>query len=181
MITLYNVVSADGFISKIDHSEDFIPDEMWNEFLDMCREYGAVIVGRKTYDAIQKYDGYLVEAFEALPVKRVVVSRDANFEPKSGYVVARSPKEAYEKAAEAAIKTNSKGEKEVLLSSGPTLNTSIVKEGLIDKIILEKLPVRIGEGYKVFDEEEIKPELKLISKEDKGEGRERCVYSIVQF
>lgn len=178
MITMYNVVSADGFISKLDRSEDFIPDEMWEEFLSLCQEYGSVIMGRKTYDAVQKYDSSLVMKFEALHIKRVVVSRDANFEPKNGYVVARSPKEAYMKATEALTKMNKRGEKEVLLCSGPTLNTSILKEGMIDTVILEKLPVRLGDGLKPFDEDEVKSELKLISKEDKGGGRERCIYSV---
>lgn len=176
MITLYNVVSADGFILKIDRSEDFIPDEMWVEFLRMCSEYGNLIIGRKTYDTLQKYDGNLLMDLETLPIKKVVVSRDEKFAPKTGYVLARSPKEAYE------LVKNEKGE--ALLSSGPTINTSMVKENLITKVILEKLPVRIGEGdatprnLTMFDEEDIKVELTLVSKEDKGGGRERCEYTI---
>jgi len=165
MITMYNVVSADGFISRIDRSEDFIPDEMWPEFLDICKKHGAIIMGRKTYDTIQKYSESLLSSFEDLKVKKIIVSRDENFHPKEGYLLARSPKEACSLAENA------------LMSSGPTLNTSMLNEGLIQTVILEKLPVKIEEGFKLF-EEGVKPQMNLLSEEKKEGGREREVYTV---
>lgn len=165
MITMFNTVSADGFISRMDRSADFIPDQMWPEFLDMCRQYDSIIIGRKTYDTFQGYDESLVHAFEDLSIRKIVVSRDDNFHPKAGYVVARSPKEACDSAGNA------------LMCSGPTLNTSALDDCLVDKIVLEKLPIKLVDGYKMF-EEGTEAHLTLLSEEKKAGGRQRETYSV---
>jgi dihydrofolate reductase len=140
MFTLYNVISADGFIAIADGSEDFIPDEMWVGFIDLCKQYGSFITGRKTYDAIQKYDDELLRTLEELSIKKIVVSNDKEFKTKKGYTVAHSLQEALELAPNG------------LVSSGPTLNNSLLEAGLVDKIILKKLPVRVGSGIPAFDQ-----------------------------
>ena len=140
MITLYNVISADGFIARKDGSEDFIPDEKWEDFLSLCDEYEAVVMGRKTYEAIQKYDQSLLEKFEDKQIKKIVVSTDANLILKKGYVQMSSPKEV----ASLGLQT--------LLTSGPSLNTAFLREKLIDKVILNKIPISIGEGITQFEE-----------------------------
>jgi dihydrofolate reductase len=139
MITLYNVISADGFIARKDGSEDFIPDEVWNDFLDLCHEYEAVVMGSRTHEALQKYDPLLLKAFESIFIKKIVVSRDENFSPKEGYIKMSSPQEV----ASLGLYT--------LLTSGPSLNTVFLEEKLIDKVILNKLPNAIGEGLKQFE------------------------------
>ena len=53
MITLYNVISADGFIARLDGDEDFIPDDLWPHTLEFFKKYDALVMGRKTYDAMQ--------------------------------------------------------------------------------------------------------------------------------
>lgn len=72
MVTLYNVISADGFIARKDGSEDFIPDNLWQNFLSLCKEYGTLIIGRKTYDTIQAYDQELLGPFEALLIRKII-------------------------------------------------------------------------------------------------------------
>jgi len=175
MITTYNVVSEDGYISRIDHSEDFIPDEAWPRFLDLCREYGVVAMGRKTYETIQGYEPHLRNSFNALPVSKIVLSRDEKFTAieGAGYEVAHSTDEA----CKLFLKHELDAAKGVLVTSGPTLNTSLLRDGLIDMMIVDKLPVRLGEGLKIF-EEGAEPEMELVSKKELGEGAERCLYSI---
>lgn len=141
MLTLYNVVSSDGFISRIDGSEDFIPDETWPYFLNLCKDFGSLIMGRKTYDIIQKYPTELLESFEVLPIKKIVVSSDKNFNLKKDYILAPSPEAAMDLAPDA------------LVSSGPTLNDYLIKKGLVNKIILYKVTAVIEEGIKPFDED----------------------------
>ncbi len=138
MITLYNVISSDGFIARKNGDEDFISDNLWKNFLNLCSEYGAIIMGRKTYDAIQKYDPGPLRQFEALPVRKIVVTANREFHPKQGYTVAHSPEEA------CALAPNA------LVSSGPTLNNYLLKNGLVKKIILHEIPIAIGDGIKPF-------------------------------
>lgn len=47
MLTSYNVISSDGFIAQTDGSEDFIPDEVWGDFLEFLGEYDALLIGKK--------------------------------------------------------------------------------------------------------------------------------------
>jgi dihydrofolate reductase len=138
MLTLYNVISQDGFIARIDGSEDFIPDALWINFLNLCLEYGSLIMGRKTYDTIQAYDENLIKSFEKLPAQKIVVTDDRDFHPKDGYSVAHSPEEAV------AMAPNS------LVSSGPTLNNYLLEHRLVGKIILHEVPISIDEGIRPF-------------------------------
>ena len=168
MLTLYNVLSSDGFIAAKDGGEDFIPDEVWGDFLELCTKYDALILGKNAYTAIQSFGKDLVEPFEKLSIKKIVVTRDKNFKPKKGYVVMSSLREI------ATLHPN------ILLSSGPKLNTAFLKEKLIDRIILNKLPVAVGEGIPQF-EEGISlsltplPELDI----DKGNGRMLAFYKVI--
>lgn len=140
MLTLYNVISSDGFIATKDGGEDFIPDEVWGDFLELCTRYDALIIGKNTYSTIQSFGKEFVEPFEKLNIEKVVVTRDKNFKPKKGYAVTDSLRETV------TLRPN------MLLSSGPKLNTAFLNEKLIDRIVLNKLPVAVGEGIPQFKE-----------------------------
>jgi dihydrofolate reductase len=142
MFTLYNVVSSDGFIAREDGSEDFIPETLWSDFIVLCQKYGTFVMGRKTYDTLQSYEEDLLLPFEQLPIKKIVVSNNQNFSPKPGYIVVHTPQEALALAPGA------------LVSSGPTLNNFLLKDNLVEKIILHEVPATIGEGIKPFDIQE---------------------------
>lgn len=139
MLTLYNVISSDGSIARNDGSEDFIPDNLWSNFLNLCLGYGTLIMGRKTYDAVQQYGEEFIQPFEELPIRKIVISGNHTFHPKQGYTVVHSPADALALAPDA------------LVSSGPTLNNFLLKHGLVKKIILHEIPISIGEGIKPFD------------------------------
>ncbi len=110
MITCYNVISSDGYITRKDGSEDFIPDQLWSKTLDVFKRFDVLVVGRKTYDAIQNYDKEPLDLLEKLDIKKVVVTRDKNFQPKLGYIVIYTPEDVLH------IDEN------ILVLSGPTLN-----------------------------------------------------------
>ena len=68
-----------------------------------------------------------------------MVTRDADFVPRPGYIVVHSPKEAL------SLEPNT------LVSSGPGLNSSLIRDGLVDTVIWQVVPVEIGEGIKPFN------------------------------
>ncbi|MFA6094724.1 MAG: dihydrofolate reductase family protein [Candidatus Paceibacterota bacterium] len=156
MLTTYNVVSQDGYIARKDGSEDFIPDELWGDFLAVCKKYGVVVMGRITYETIQAYPTEMVENFESSDIKKVVITKNSQFVPKPGYFALHSLEEVL-----------SLGDN-ILLSSGPSLNTHALEQGLIDKVIQNVLPEKIGGGIKVFNGETC---LELVSEECKADGR----------
>lgn len=138
MITLYNVVSVDGYIAKKDGSEDFIPDSYWKHTLNTLKQYDLIVLGRKTYETMQIYDKELLESFEALPVRKIVLTKQKDFYVKDGYETVDSP----EKLISQNLNT--------IVTSGPTLNQYLLDNNLVDKIIYHEVPESIGDGIKPY-------------------------------
>lgn len=139
MVTLYNVVSADGFIAREDGSEDFIPESYWPHTLAVLKQYDCVMLGRKAYEAVQSYEEELISSLEQLPVRKVVVTRDKSFHAKQGYEIAHSPEEVIKPGMN------------ILVVSGPTLNNYLLSKNLVNKITYHEVPVSIGSGIKPYD------------------------------
>lgn len=163
MITLYNVTSADGFIADKNGNEDFIPDSLWNDFLDLCSKSDVVVMGHNTYKAIQNYPKELVDSFEELPIERLVISTNHSFTPKNSYKKFISLEEAF------------KNKQNILVSSGPKLNDSILEKGLANRYILTILPQILGVGIKAYNQDFNK---EIISQEDRSDGIKRIIYQI---
>ncbi|MDP1689017.1 MAG: dihydrofolate reductase family protein [bacterium] len=164
MITLYNIISTDGFIARKDGSEDFIPDNLWKNFLSICKEYGTLIIGRRTYDIIQSYDKELQDSFVALPIRKIVVSGNKNLNLKNGYTIVNTPEDAIALAPDA------------LVSSGPILNNYLIKNHLVKEIIFHEIPVLIGDGIKPFDKTKLI--LKVIDNVPQLEGIKVIKYNL---
>lgn len=139
MVTLYNVVSQDGFITRPDGSEDFIPDKLWPKTLEFFKQFDLLVMGRKTYEVLQEYSENLLVPFEQLDISKVIVTKDINFLPRMGYEIANSPEEALR------MRDN------VVVSSGPTLNNYLLEHNLVDKIVLHRISKKIGNGIKPYD------------------------------
>ncbi|MEK7650780.1 MAG: dihydrofolate reductase family protein [Patescibacteria group bacterium] len=163
MLTLYNVISQDGFIARENGDEDFIPDALWTDFLDLCQKNDAVIISRKTYEAIQEYPRNLIESFENLATKRVVVTEKSDLVLSPKYLIAHSPAEAMTAG------------QNLLLSSGAILNQAFLENNLVDQVILNVLATKIGAGIRAFTTQ---PKLSLITEENFADGRKRCVYRV---
>jgi len=165
MIILYNAISSDGYIAAGDGTEDFIPYDAWYDFVELCGHYDLVVMGKNSYSAIQGYESKERELFEKLLIKKLIVSRDENFIPKKGYGVVKSTKEVLLSG------------KKILLSSGPSLNDVFLEKKLIDKIILNILPVEVREGVKQFNKKQ--PKMILKSEEHLHEGRILRTYDVI--
>ena len=169
MLTLYNVVSSDGFIARMNGDEDFIPDEVWGDFLELLAEFDALLIGKNTYSMIQSFERELVEPFEKTSIKKYVVTKDINFVPNGNYIKVDTLQAAVSVAPN------------ILLCSGPGLNTAFLKEGLIDQVILNKLSVSIGAGLRQF-EAGIVPKLEPLQEPSRStpDGRTLELYKVIK-
>lgn len=151
MLTLYNVVSFDGFIARNNSDEDFIPDDLslWQNFLNLCLKYQSLIIGRKTYETIQRYNQPLLSSFENLPIKKIIVSSNKDLVVKNGYILVNSPEEAFRQ------------EQNALVSSGPNLNNYLLEHGYVGEIIQYKLPVSIKDGIKPFNQNKLDAKINI--------------------
>jgi dihydrofolate reductase len=144
--------SINGMIATKNGDENFLSNANWQSFSWNVKESGCFIVGRKTYETVQKWTEFNFDNLEAK--LKIVVSSDKDLELSPSFLLASSPKEALEKA-EALNFEN------VILAGGSTLNSAFMKENLIDEVILNFEPTIIGNGIPLFAEADFEKRLTL--------------------
>ena len=135
--------SVDGFIARRNGSLDFLPPDGgephgYNEFM---ASVDTRVIGRKTFETVL--------AFPEWPYgrKRVVVlsSGPLDFSRVEGAVVeqmAGSP-------TEIVSKLQASGARHVYVDGGDTIQR-FLREGLIQRITITRVPVLIGDGIPLF-------------------------------
>lgn len=146
-------MSLNGKIAGVDGNEDFLSHKNWETFLDLAKECGCFIVGRKTYEIVQGWKGYNFNDVEAK--LKIIVSNNNDLKLKAPFILAHSPKDAIKKVEEIKIDT-------VILTGGSTMNSAFIKENLIDEIILNIEPVVLGHGIALFSDSDFEKRLELL-------------------
>jgi dihydrofolate reductase len=133
--------SLDGFIARVDGALDFLPDDVephgFDEFL---ASVDALLMGRKTYDTVLAFGEWF---YGDKPVF-VLSSRELP-SPPAGAVVERMSGAPADIAAELA----SKGIGHVYVDGGFTIQ-EFLRAGLIQRLIITRVPVLIGSGIPLF-------------------------------
>lgn len=154
-IILYMAMSANGIIAAETGDEEFLSHENWAKFCELAREFGNFIVGRKTYEAVKRWDGgYNFD--DLVGVEKIVISQDQNFKLDKGYTLASSPQDALTKLSE-------KGFEKALVTGGAKINSAFAKTNLLDEIILNVEPVFVGKGIPLFAPQDFELKTKIIS------------------
>ena len=153
-VTLFMAMSLNGIIARKNGDEDFLSHDNWNSLSELVKSFQNFIIGRKTFEAVKKWDeGYNFDDFK--DAKKIIVSRNQNYKLDEGYILASNPKEALE-----ILKDN--GFNKILITGGSGLNSSFAKENLIDEVILNVESVIIGEGIPLFSSNDFDLNLKLV-------------------
>ncbi len=154
--------SANGFIARENGEEDFISNVNWADYVRWCHEYGNVIMGRKTYEAMRDWDEDI--GFQDLiGVTKIILSSNVNMEVGPEFVVLPSPHEAIHFLAES-------GFDHAFVCGGSEVNTAFLKAHLINEIIFNIEPVLVGEGKRVFAEDNFLLKLTFVSKQERENG-----------
>lgn len=151
-VILFMAMSVNGMIARENDDEDFLAHENWVSFCKIAKKHGCFITGRRTYDVVRKK--YKEYNFEDVRADKIIVSKKKSFRPK-GYTVANSPKDALRKAKRLGLKS-------VVLVGGGKNNSSFMKSGLIDEIVLNIEPAVLGKGIRIFSEDNFYRRLKLV-------------------
>ena len=139
-------------------------------FCELAREFGNFIVGRKTYEAVKKWDGG--HNFDDLiGVEKVVISQDKNFNLDDGYILASSPQDALAKLSRF---------ENVLVIGGANINSAFAKANLLDEIILNVEPVFVGKGIPLFAPQDFELKTSLISSEKSESGIMTLKYKVLK-
>lgn len=121
--------------------------------------------GRKTYDAVKKWQGSYLEDLK--DIRKVVISTDKKLLTSHDFMLAYSPKDAIKQLS-------SLGFKSMIVTGGSTINAAFAKEGLIDEIILNIEPYILGEGIPLFAQGNFEFKLNYM-------GSKKITKSIVQL
>ncbi len=142
-ISVFIGTSVDGFIARRNGSFDFLPagggePHGYDEFM---ASVDTLVIGRKTFETVL--------AFPAWPYgqKRVVVlsSRTLDLSAVRGGVVEQmsgSP-------AEIVAKLAAKGVQHIYVDGGITIQL-FLRAGLVQRLVITRVPVLIGDGIPLF-------------------------------
>jgi len=135
--------SVDGFIARLNDDLDFLPEgggepHGYNEFI---ASVDAIVIGRKTFEKVL--------SMEAWPYgdKRVVIlsSRPLDLSAAVGGVV----EQMAGPPAEIVSQLTARGVHHLYIDGGITIQR-FLRAGLIQRLIITRVPVLIGEGIPLF-------------------------------
>jgi len=143
MLSVFVGTSLDGFIARLDGTFDFLPPDGgephgYDEFI---ASVDAIVMGRKTFETVLTLGSW------PYGNKRVVVlsSRPVDLSAVSGGVVEQmsgTPAEIVSKLAASCAH-------DLYIDGGITIQ-EFLRAGLIQRIVITRVPVLIGEGIPLF-------------------------------
>ena len=89
-LTLYNAVSIDGFIAKLDGDSDWVSESDAEIFESTCQKAGCIVMGKTTFE---QFKGSL---YPMKGVQNIVMSASSNHALTGGVEFANSPRAALE-------------------------------------------------------------------------------------
>lgn len=138
-IILYSTISVNGMIARADGREDFLSDDNCSSFSDLAQECGCIVMGRKTYEAVEKWDeDYSFDTI--VGIDRVVISRDENFKVREGFIIATSP-------IDAVAMLKALGHDKMLVPGGATNNALLWMKTLLTKLYLTWNPLPWAQAF----------------------------------
>jgi dihydrofolate reductase len=133
--------SVDGFIARPNGALDFLPagaeDHGYHEFF---ASVDALVIGRKTYETVLGFNEW---AYGSKPV--FVLSTHPLAPAPNGAVVERLSGEP----AAIVAQLEQRGIRHVYVDGGVTIQ-GFLRAGLIQRLIVTRVPVLIGEGIPLF-------------------------------
>jgi dihydrofolate reductase len=141
-ISVFVGTSVDGFIARPDGTFDFLPADGGEPhgYLEFMASVDALVIGRHTYETVL--------AFPEWPYgdKRVVVlsSRPLDLSAAAGPV-----EQMHGAPADIVAQLAATGANHLYVDGGITVQ-QFLRAGLVDRIIITRVPVLIGQGIPLF-------------------------------
>ncbi len=140
-ITMVDAMSVDGRIAAGDvgSAQTWISTEDDMRFRALRRSYDTVIMGRKTYDAVQPSPN-------VNRLKVVLTRRPADYAAQTH----PGTLEFTDEAAPVLIESlRTRGRQNVLIYGGGEINRLFLEHGLVDDLFLTVEPVLLGQGARL--------------------------------
>ena len=154
-ICLIAAISVDGFIAQDPSvaSTTWTSEEDKKWFVEKTKEYGVVVMGRKTYETFQRpLPGRILIILSSSAPNQL---NPAELKPSSVVFTSLSPSELVKELATA-------GFNKLAVGGGASVYTAFVEAGLVDTFNLTIEPIFFGQGVKLFNQP-MDQKLKLVS------------------
>ncbi len=142
-LSVFCGVSVDGFLARPDHSLDFLDtgEQEPHGFEEFYDSVDVVVIGRKTFEVVLTFGKWFYGK------KQVVVlsSRPLDFSTVKGGVVEQMSGEP----SEIVEQLKARDFKHAYIDGGNTIQRFLMA-GLIDRMVITRVPVLIGAGISLF-------------------------------
>jgi len=142
-LSVFCGVSVDGFIARPDHALDFLGtgEQEPHGFEEFYGSVDVVVIGRNTFEVVLTFGKWF---YGKKPVI-VLSSRPLDFSSVKGGVVEQMSSEP----AEIVTRLKKRGFKHAYIDGGITIQRFLAA-GLIDRLVITRVPVLIGVGIPLF-------------------------------
>ena len=170
-VVLYIAISLDGYIATKENSIEFLSMvEQQGEdygYAEFVKTVDTVIIGRKTYDKV------LAMGFEYPHVDKDV------------YIITRTARPAIgnlkfytDDLAQLVNNLKAQSGKNIYCDGGAEVANELMKNNLIDELIVSIIPVLLGDGIKLFNDGRPEKELILVSSKQFESGLVQLHYKV---
>ncbi len=169
-IILYIASSLDGFIAAPDDNLDFLkmvekPGEDYG-YKAFMEGIDTMIMGNRTYEWVMRHEPDFVSDTDTYIYSR-------SFKPNKGNIIFHPGD-----LAALARDLKSKKGKDIVCLGGAVVTNLLIREGLIDEMVISIIPVILGKGTRLFWDEGHQTNLELISAEKYDTGLVQLRYKI---
>jgi dihydrofolate reductase len=155
-VILYIAMSLDGYIAKPNDDLSFLSivekDGEDYGYADFVSTIDTVILGRKTYDWVMKQVGEFPHA------------------DKNAYIITRTARPTIGKTifytgdlTDLVRTLKSENGKNIFCDGGAEIVNELLKNDLLDEIIISVIPILIGNGTRLFKDGRPEQKLKLVN------------------
>jgi dihydrofolate reductase len=165
-------ISVDGFIARPNGALDFLPADGGEPhgFTEFFNSVDALVIGRKTYETVLGFGGWF---YGKKPVI-VLSSKPLAPAPKKAVVERMSGE-----PAAIVKKLAARGIRHIYVDGGITIQR-FLRAGLIQRLIITRVPVLIGSGIPLFGELPKDVRLRAVSTRQYKSGLVQTEYEVLR-
>jgi dihydrofolate reductase len=171
-ISVFVGASVDGFIARPDHALDWLPVDGGEPhgYEEFMASVDALVIGRKTYEKVLTFKPWPYGA------KRVVVlsSQPLDLSQAVGAVL----EQMHGEPADIVKQLDATGAQHLYIDGGITIQ-GFLRAGLVDRLIITRVPVLIGCGIPLFGSLPHDIHLKHVSTRDFPSGLVQSEYQVL--
>ncbi|HEY0701731.1 MAG TPA: dihydrofolate reductase family protein [Candidatus Acidoferrales bacterium] len=175
MVSVFCGISVDGFLARADGTLDFL-DEGGAEphgYTEFMATVDTLVIGRGTYEVVLGFGEW------AYDKKRVVVLSSSPIDFSGARASGAVVEQMAGRPAEILAKVAGSGARHIYVDGGITIQR-FLREGLVDRLTISRVPVLIGRGIPLFGSLPHDVRLKHVATQSYKTGLVKTEYEVIR-